>query len=124
MKGEPAIPPKLCDFVDWVAKYTLSPPGMILAMVLRGGRAFEPEAMRIAYVRGGRRRKKMTPARERVLGIAEDGLARSVPALAQEANVSRRRGARLIEAGALVATELPEFAAFPIPDPHADGARN
>src|SRR5580658_4764245 len=45
-EGHPAIPDKLCDFVDWVAQYTLSPPGMVLAMVLRSGRAFEPQTMR------------------------------------------------------------------------------
>jgi len=44
LEGAPSLPQKLCDFVDWVAQYTLSPPGMILAMVLRSGRAFEPQA--------------------------------------------------------------------------------
>ncbi len=85
LDGEPLIPQKLCDFVDWVAQYTLSPPGMILAMVLRNTRAFEPEAMRTAFVRGGATPAKMTPARARVLAVAEDGLARSVPSLAEEA---------------------------------------
>src|ERR1700749_640808 len=52
-RGFPALPERLCDFVDWVAQYTLSPPGNILAMVLRSGRAFAPQAMRTAFVRGG-----------------------------------------------------------------------
>ena len=89
---------------------------MILAMALRSGRAFEPEAMKIAYVRGGETPKRMTPARQRVLDIAEDGLARKVPDLAQEADVSPAVVRGLIEAGALVATELPEFARFEAPD--------
>ncbi|HUO87764.1 MAG TPA: primosomal protein N' [Rhizomicrobium sp.] len=122
LEGSPAIPGKLCDFVDWVAQYTLSPPGMILAMVLRGARAFEPETMRTAYVRGPSAPKRLTPARERVLAVAEDGLARAVPALAQEANVSSAVVRGLIDAGALVETQLPEFPPFPRPDPEMDGA--
>ena len=116
-EGHPAIPEKLCDFVDWVAQYTLSPPGMILAMVLRSGRAFEPPAMRIAFVRGATTPTRLTPARERVLALADDGLARSVITLAQEAGVSPAVVRGLIEAGALAATELPEFPPFRVPDP-------
>ncbi|HEX4301922.1 MAG TPA: primosomal protein N' [Rhizomicrobium sp.] len=123
LEGHPALPAKLCDFVDWVANYTLSPPGMILAMALRSGRAFEPETLRTAYVRGGQTPAKITPPRARVLSVAEDGLARSVPALAQEANVSSAVVRGLIEAGALAQTQLPEFAAYPVPDPDLDAAK-
>ena len=35
LEGAPALPAKLCDFIDWVADYTLNPPGAILAMALR-----------------------------------------------------------------------------------------
>ena len=52
LEGAPALPGKLCDFIDWVADYTLNPPGAILAMALRSRGAFEPEARRTAYVRG------------------------------------------------------------------------
>ena len=30
-------------FVDWIAAYTLSPPGMVARMVLRAPEAFDPE---------------------------------------------------------------------------------
>ena len=52
LEGAPALPQGLCDFIDWVADYTLNPPGAILAMALRSRGAFEPEARRIAYARG------------------------------------------------------------------------
>src|SRR5215469_16155266 len=122
LEGFPAIPESLCDFVDWVAQYTLSPPGMILAMTLRGARAFAPEALRTAYVRGGATPKRLTPARQRVLTVAEDGLARSVPTLAQDANVTSAVVRGLIEAGALAETQLPEFPPFSQPDPELGGA--
>src|SRR3954467_14396473 len=32
LESGPVLPEKLCDFIDWVAGYTLSPPGAILAM--------------------------------------------------------------------------------------------
>ena len=117
LDNSPSLPAKLCDLVDWVAQYTLAPPGMVLSMTLRGARAFEPEITRTAYVRSTQTPKRMTPARQRVLDIAADGLARNVASLAQEANVSTAVVRGLIEAEALTAVELPEFARFEVPDP-------
>ncbi len=117
LEGKPKLPAGLCDFIDWVAQYTLNPPGTILAMALRSARVFEPEVPRIAYIRGETTPTRMTPPRSRVLEIAKDGLARSIPALAEEANVSTAVVRGLIDAGALSEVELPEFANFPKPDP-------
>jgi primosomal protein N' (replication factor Y) len=117
LDGFPRLPADLCDFIDWVADYTLNYPGMVLAMALRSRQAFEPGAPRTAYARGGETPKRLTPARARVLEIAGDGLARSVSALAEEANVTPAVVRGLIEAGALTAVELPEFDAVPVPDP-------
>src|SRR6478609_6527470 len=117
LEGAPALPEKLCDFIDWVADYTLNPPGAILAMALRSRGAFEPEAKRIAYIKGDVTPPRMSAARMRVLEVAGDGLARSVPGLAEDANVSAAVVRGLIQAGALVTTELPEFAPFRAPDP-------
>jgi primosomal protein N' (replication factor Y) len=121
LEGGPALPAGLCDFIDWVADYTLNPPGAILAMALRSRGAFEPETARTAYIKGGappaKTPLKMTEARKRVLAVAEDGLARSVSGLAEDANVSPAVVRGLIASGALVATQLPEFAAFKSPDP-------
>src|SRR6187397_1637622 len=40
LEGSPRLPVALCDFIDWVADYTLTAPGMVLAMALRSVRAF------------------------------------------------------------------------------------
>jgi primosomal protein N' (replication factor Y) len=117
LDGEPALPPGLCDFVDWVAQYTLTLPGMVLAMALRSRQAFEPETARVAYIKGDGAPKKLTPARQRVLDVAAHGLARNVPQLAEEANVTPAVVRGLIDCGALVAIDLPEFDPFPQPDP-------
>ncbi|MGB8363090.1 MAG: primosomal protein N' [Rhizomicrobium sp.] len=116
LEGSPRLPEALCDFVDWVARYTLSPPGVVLALALRARAAFEPESMRTAYVRGASTPQRMTEARIRVLKIAEDGLARSVSGFAEDANVTPQVVRGLIEAGALTETELPEFAPLAVPD--------
>jgi primosomal protein N' (replication factor Y) len=117
LDGEPALPPGLCDFVDWVAQYTLTLPGMVLAMALRSRQAFEPESARVAYIKGEGAPKKLTPARQRVLEVAANGLARSVPQLAEEANVTPAVVRGLIDCGALVPIDLPEFDPFPQPEP-------
>ena len=117
LEGRPILPTGLCDFVDWVAQYTLTLPGMVLAMALRSRQAFEPEVSRSALVLGEIMPARMTPARARVLAVAKDGLARSVPQLATEADVTPSVVRGLAEAGALVEVQLPEFMPFAAPDP-------
>ncbi|HSZ73995.1 MAG TPA: primosomal protein N' [Rhizomicrobium sp.] len=117
LEGAPRLPEKLCDFIDWVARYTLRPPGMALALALRAPSAFEPEIPRIAYRRGENNPSRMTPSRQRALDIASDGLARTIPALAQDANVSPAVVRGLIDCAALQEIELPEFVPIPVPDP-------
>src|SRR5215469_2747495 len=50
--GAPRLPAPLCDFIDWTARYTLSPPGIVLAMALRARQAFESETRRLGFTRG------------------------------------------------------------------------
>lgn len=116
LAGEPMLPQGLCDFVDWVAQYTLTPPGMVLAMALRSRQALEAETLRTAYLRGTGEPKKLTPPRLRVLEVAGHGLARSVPQLAEEANVTPAVVRGLIDCGALQAVDLPEFDPLPLPE--------
>src|SRR5580698_1355559 len=78
LEGAPALPPNLCNFIDWVADYTLNPPGAILAMALRSRGAFEPEAQRIAYVKSQLTPTRLSVGRARALEVASDGLARSI----------------------------------------------
>jgi len=117
LDGLPKLPTTLCDFVDWVARYTFSPPGAVLALALRVRQAFEPDAPRSAYIRGEITPARMTPARGRALALASDGLARSVPALAEEANVTPQVVRGLVAVGALAEIKVPEFARFASPDP-------
>jgi primosomal protein N' (replication factor Y) len=121
LEGLPRLPEKLCDFIDWVARYTLTLPGNVLALALRSPQAFEPKGTRIGYRRGEATPERMTPGRARVLEIAADGLARSVGELAEDSNTSAAVVRGLIAAGALAETELPEFSPFDRPDPSFAG---
>ena len=42
----PPIDRAMRRFVDWIADYTLSPPGMVARMLLRAPEAFDPEPLR------------------------------------------------------------------------------
>lgn len=77
------------DFIDWVATYTLSPPGLVARMALRAPNAFEPEPMVEGLKLVGGEPERMTPARARVLATASDGFSRHAAALRMR-RVSRR----------------------------------
>src|SRR5690606_27342964 len=71
----PSLEPGLLRFINWLAEYTLSPPGMVARMVLRVPDAFEPEGAVEGIVHTGEAPERLTPARKRVLELASDGLA-------------------------------------------------
>ncbi len=84
----PPIGTELRRFVDWVAGYTLSPPGMVARMLLRAPAAFDPEPLIDGLVLSGREPDRMTNARRRVLETASDGFAWTRSGLARAAGTS------------------------------------
>ena len=112
-------PPMRADlrkFVDWIAAYTLSPPGQVLRMCLRVGEALGPEKTRTGYRLAGPLPARMTPARTRVVEVVQDGFARTGPELAAAAGVGTSVVAGLAKAGTLETVALPGFKAFGTPD--------
>ena len=75
-------------FVDWVAGYTMTAPGMVARMFLRAPAAFEPEAPQPGFRFSGGEPDRMTAARRRVLEFAGDGMAWTRSGLAHAAGVS------------------------------------
>lgn len=84
----PAITDQMRRLVDWVAQYTLSPPGMVARMLLRAPEAFDPEPWTEGIKRGDGEPDRMTAARARVLEVANDGMAWTRSGLAHAAGVS------------------------------------
>ena len=114
----PQLPLALRQLIDWVAAYTLTPPGPVLKMALSIPEALEPLQPIRAYKAGGPNPDKMTDARTRVMDLMKSGLPRSVAEIAREAAVSDAVVRGLIKSGALVAVDLP--AEVPAEQPDLD----
>ncbi|MFV0367475.1 MAG: DEAD/DEAH box helicase, partial [Hyphomicrobiaceae bacterium] len=106
----PALPEISLRFVEWIARYTLAPLGMVLRMMMSAQSVFEPEKPRfgVRYVEDAADPPRMTPARQRVLDQAADGLIRVKSALAQEAGCSTGVVDGLVASGNLVEVVVPE----------------
>ncbi len=117
LESAPALSQEIRRFVDWVANYTLTARGMVLRMVLRAPGALLPERPVPGVRATGLKPERMTPARTRVLALAEDGLAWSRAGLAEAAGVSAGVVKGLVEAGALQAIVLPATRPPAPPDP-------
>jgi primosomal protein N' (replication factor Y) (superfamily II helicase) len=104
------IPPlgaRLRTFVDWVARWTLSPRGMVLRMCARAPFYAVEEKPRIGLRRAGPEPKRMTPARARVLAAIEGDLAIVKSDLAERAACSTSVIDSLVDEGTLEAVALP-----------------
>ena len=103
----PALPEISLRFVEWMARYTLSPRGMVLRLMMGATAAFEAVPPRFGVRLAGAPPPRMTPGRQRALEAARDGLIRAKSALAGEAGVSTSVIDGLIAAGTLVEVEIP-----------------
>jgi len=112
----PTVPESLRRFVDWVAAYTMSPPGAVLRMCMNVPDALEPAPPRSAWALGGPPPERMTPARARIIDILKDGPPRTLADLAHEAGVGGSVVKGLIAAGTLVEVRMPPSPPFRIPD--------
>jgi primosomal protein N' (replication factor Y) len=119
----PPVGAPMRRFVDWVAAYTLSPPGMVARMILRAPEAFDPEAWTPGLVHTGARPERMTEARARVLELAGDGLAWTRSGLAHAAGVTASVIDGLAAQGVFRATLIAPAPVVAAPDPAYAAAR-
>jgi primosomal protein N' (replication factor Y) len=114
----PALPEASLRFAEWIARYTLTPLGMVVRMMMSAQAAFEPQKPRtgVRFIEGARLPPRMTPARTRAVEIARDGLVRAKSALAAEAGCTSGVVEGLVQAGVLVEVAIPERR-LPRPDP-------
>jgi primosomal protein N' (replication factor Y) len=117
----PPMDPALRRLIDWVAAYTLNPPGAILRMAMSAPDALVPAPPRIAYARATDDLRalglKPTDARRRVLEVLADGPPRAIGDIAQEAGCTDGVVRELVRRGALQPVELPASRPFARPDP-------
>ncbi|MDZ5699406.1 primosomal protein N' [Chelativorans sp. M5D2P16] len=113
----PPLPAEMRRFIEWVAAYTLSPPGMVARMALRAPAAFDPEPPVEGLRLTGNRPDRMTAARERVLAQAADGQAWTRSGLAHAAGVSLSVVDGLAGQGVFERVEIPPRPLVARPDP-------
>jgi primosomal protein N' (replication factor Y) len=116
-KPLPRLGAPLRDFVDWVARWTLSPRGAVLRMAARTPERTEPPPPRIGFAASGEPPAKMTPARQRVLAALGGGATLSKTELATQAGCSAAVIDGLVADGALLIVALPPEPIAPRPDP-------
>ena len=121
---DPALPTATLDFVDWAARWTLSPPGEMAAMALKGLRAPRPRPERRLRRVGDRLPLRPTSARMAVLGTL-GGRTMSRPDLTAASGASSAVIKALIDEGVLAVIEIESSFAFDPPDPdHAPATLN
>jgi len=121
---DPRLPPRTVDFVEWAARWTLSPPGEMAATALKGLRAPRPRPERRVRRVEGASPARPTTARTAVLAALGDH-AIAGPDLARAAGVSSGVIKGLVDEGVLEVIEIAAEAAFDRPDPdHAPQVLN
>ncbi|NMJ44157.1 primosomal protein N' [Roseomonas sp. JC162] len=119
----PPMTAVLRRFVDWVAAYTLSPPGAVLRMAMSAPSALEPPAPQAGWRRAGMPRDgvRITPMRRRVLDVLADGAARAGGELAEAAGVAPAVLRGMADAGLIEPALMPRRPVFALPDPEHPG---
>jgi primosomal protein N' (replication factor Y) len=127
----PAPPMKeaLRRFVEWVAAYTLAPPGAVLRMAMSVPSALEPPGQQAGWklsaageiAHEGAPGYRMTPQRRRVLDAMQPGEPRAGADIADEAEVSTGVLRGLADAGLIEPALLPRPRSFARPDPEHPG---
>jgi primosomal protein N' (replication factor Y) len=113
----PNLSATMRKFLDWIAWYTLAPKGSALAMGLKIPDPDRQEVARVGVKLAGALPKRMTPARQKVIDIAQDGVLRLKSELANAAGVSAGVVNGLIDEGALETVVLLAEPVAEMPDP-------
>ncbi|WP_291845176.1 primosomal protein N' [Maricaulis sp.] len=119
--GGAPLPEGTRRFVDWLARYLVQSPGIVLRSVLRSSEALKPSPTDSVYRRGEGQPDRMTEARERVLDAAEALGEASAAELAREAGVTASVVKGLARVGALTEHVRLVDPPFDAPDPEGEG---
>lgn len=115
----PPMPADLRAFIDWVAGYTIQPPGAVLRMAMRVPAALTPPTPVTAFRASHNLPARMTAARQRVLDVVQATEAPLTAAeIARKAQVSNAVVRGLAVSGALTRVTRPRHG--PVPQPALD----
>ena len=119
----PPLSAEMRRFVEWVASYTLSPPGLVARMAIRAPAALAPEPMVEGIRYAGGRPERMTPARSRVLDLVDEDTPWTRAGLAHAAGVSTSVIDGLTQQGLFETIFLPPPPVVARPDPEHAASR-
>jgi primosomal protein N' (replication factor Y) (superfamily II helicase) len=119
--GGPPLPAGIRRFVDWLARYLVQSPGIVLRSVLRSTDALKPSPTETVYLRGTGEPDRMTDARQRVIDAVMALREASAADLAREAGVTASVVKGLVRSGALTEQVRQVDAPFDDPDPDGEG---
>ncbi len=113
----PPLPEEMRRFVDWLAHYTVSAPGMVLRSVLRAPDALDPESPMEGLRYLGGEPERLTDARRRVLELLheQEGMAWTRSGLAHAAGTSSSVIDGLIKQGLFETVTIPAAPVVPVP---------
>jgi primosomal protein N' (replication factor Y) len=116
----PPMIPTMRRFIDWVAAYTLSPPGEVMAMALR---VTAPAPLSAGWMRADPPEDgvRLTPARSRVLAALTQAEPQAGTTLARTAQASPAVLTGMAQAGLIRRVPLAQAAPFATPDPGHSG---
>ncbi|MDW8314203.1 MAG: primosomal protein N' [Rhodovarius sp.] len=119
----PPMPAALRRFIDWVAAYTLSPPGAVLRMAMSVPAALEAPRPRLGWqaAPAAAEGARLSAARRRVLARLAGGVALPAESLAEAAAVSPGLLRAMARDGLLVPVPLPAESDPASPDPQHPG---
>ncbi|MXQ11213.1 primosomal protein N' [Microvirga makkahensis] len=113
----PNLSSEMRRFIDWVSWYTLSPKGSALAMSLKFPDPDRTEVVRVGVRLTVDRPRRMTPARQKVIEAAQDGIVRLKSELAHAAGVSNSVIDGLIDEGVIETLALLQEPVAGLPNP-------
>ena len=113
----PPLPEPLRQFLDWLARWTLTPRGTVLRMAVRAPAYAGPEPVRVGLRLTGPPPTRMTPARTRVLAALAEAPGLAKGELARVAGCSAGVIDGLIDEGTIEPVALPPEPVASPPNP-------
>lgn len=119
----PPLSGEMRRFIEWVASYTLSPPGLVARMAIRAPAALDPEPMVEGLRYLGGEPERVTPARAKVLEMIDEDIPWTRAGLAHAAGVSTSVIDGLTKQGLFETVFLPPPPVVAKPDPDYSAPR-
>ena len=119
----PPVQEDMRRFIDWIAHYTIAPPGMVLKSLLRTPAALDPEQPLPGLAISGDWPERMSAARQRVKDLIDADASEvwTKSGLANAAGTSSSVIDGLVKAGSFAPRDIPPQPIVPPPLPKRDG---